>query len=98
MKHSLVIQSYGSTNEYKRAIFSIWSFYAWTNKLTDQVLVILFTDNEEYFRQHLKTLSVKFISLSPDKLKSMRGKIDFVHRVKIAAIEEAFEHTEGNLL
>jgi hypothetical protein len=36
--------------------------------------------------------------LSPEKIKQMRGKIDFLHRMKIAEIEEAFEYTKGNLL
>jgi len=98
MKDSVIIQSYGSEAEYKRAIFSIWSFYAYVKLPIEQTQVILFTDHPDYFSVYLKELPVKYILLTPEKLKNMRGKIDFVHRVKIAAIDESFNYCSGNLL
>jgi hypothetical protein len=38
------------------------------------------------------------VLLTPDKMTAMRGKIDFLHRMKIAMIEEAFQLTSTNIL
>lgn len=98
MKISVVIQSYGSVHEYKRAVFSIISFYAYSSKPKEQTEVVLFTDRPDFFEPFLKELPIKYVHLTHAKIKEMRGSIDFVHRVKIAAIEEAFSLTEGNIL
>jgi hypothetical protein len=95
---NLVIQSYGAENEYKRAVFTIWSFYAQSTIQFESTTVTLFTDNPEYFKPFLQSLPIRYVALTPDKLKRMRGEIDFVHRVKIAAIEEAFDISEQNVL
>lgn len=98
MRISLVLQSYGSLTEYSRAIFSIWSFYAYCSIPKEETIVILFTDSPDYFEPYLKELPIRYIVLTPEKLKQMRGEIDFIHRVKIAAIGEAFEYTADKLL
>ena len=94
---SLVIQSFGRENEYKRAILTILSFYAHSSLPTEQTRVLLFTDQPEYFAEFLRDLPVEFILLTPEKIKSMRGEIDFLHRMKIAVIEEAFALSKGPL-
>jgi len=95
---NLVIQSYGRESEYKRAILAILSFYAHTSLLADHTKVILFTDNPEYFKNYFADLPVAFSLLTPAKIQQMRGKSDFLHRMKIALIEEAFNTTEGPVL
>lgn len=95
---NLVIQSFGGQTEYNRAIFTILSFYTHTTLPINQTNVLLFTDNPEYFKNYLKDLTVTFILLTPEKIKWMRGDIDFLHRMKIALIEEAFSLTSGTLL
>lgn len=92
---TLIVQSFGKENEYNRATLTIFSFFAY-NSIGNRVL--LFTDNQTWFEPYFKDLPVDYINLPAEKIKHMRGKIDFLHRMKIAEIEEAFEHTKGNLL
>ncbi len=92
---TLVLQSFGRESEYKRAIFAIWS--AWTH-LETSIKVILFTDNSLYFKQYFEGQDVTYVNLSAAKIKSMRGEINFLHRMKIALIEEAFEIADTDLL
>jgi hypothetical protein len=98
MVTNLVIQSFGREYEYRRAILTILSFYAHCPLPVEQTRVLLFTDRPEYFSSYLSGLPIDFILLTPEKINDMRGKIDFLHRIKIAVIEEAFKKTEGNII
>lgn len=95
---NLVLQSFGKESEYKRAILTILSYYAYTSLPVEQSKVILFTDQPDYFKPYLDIIPVQYILLTPEKIKQMRGKIDFLHRMKIALIEEAFGLIEGAML
>jgi hypothetical protein len=90
MKVNLVLQSYGNEREYKRAIFTVWSFFVYYQGPRDSANVIVFTDNVAFFQSMLENFPIHYVPLTAEKIKAMRGKIDFVHRVKIAVIEEAF--------
>jgi len=98
VKCTLVVQSYGSANEYSRGIFSIISFFAWSSFELDQVQVILFTDAPSHFKRFLEDLPIVYVRLDKAKINDMRGTIDFVHRVKIIAIQKAFAYTNGDIL
>jgi hypothetical protein len=98
VKFSLVMQSYGAMNEYRRAIFSIWSFYLWTKASADVVPCLIFTDNPDVFEKYCGGLPLKYVLLTAERIGEMRGDIDFVHRVKVEVIKEAFALTEGNIL
>ena len=95
---NLVVQSFGKEYELKRATLAILSFFAHTSIDKMDAQVFLFTDKPEYFKEYLQGLPVKFMLLTPQKVKLMRGKIDFLHRMKIALIEESFLNSEGDLL
>jgi hypothetical protein len=95
---NLVVQSFGRENEYRRATLAILSFIAYIKKPIDETKIFLFTDNPGYFESHLKGLPIYYILLTPEKIRQMRGAIDFLHRMKIALIEEAFSLTNGDLL
>lgn len=92
---ALITQSFAKEIEYRRAVFMIWSFWARCSTFSQ---VILFTDNPEYFRSFFGDQPVKYVVLTPDRIMTMRGKIDFLHRMKIALIEEAFQMMPGNLI
>jgi hypothetical protein len=94
---ALVLQSFGKENEYRRAILTIVSYYAWS-KPEEAQHTILFTDNPTYFKKWLEGFTIHYVLLTPDKIKFMRGDIDFLHRMKIALIEEAFDFTKENML
>lgn len=95
---NLVVQSFGRENEYRRAVLTVLSYYAHTSLSQDKTRVILFTDMPAYFTPYFKGLPVDYVLLTPDKIIQMRGEIDFLHRMKIALIEEAFGMIEGNML
>lgn len=94
----LVLQSFGRENEYKRAILTILSYFAHVPAPFRNSKALLFTDNPAYFEPYFGNLPVEFVLLTPEKIRTMRGKIDFLHRMKIAMIEEAFDRCEGPLL
>lgn len=91
----LVTQSFGNEAEYKRAVFCLASFYA---HCSSKSICYLFTDNPDYFRKYFHDFPIRYFLLTPDKIKRMRGSIDFLHRMKIVLIEESFEQTNDNLL
>jgi len=93
--HLLVTQSFGRENEYRRALFAILSFWAWYSGPAERVKTVLFTDAPDFFRPYLVDLPVDYVLLTPEKIREMRGDIDFLHRMKIALIEEAFERHPG---
>jgi hypothetical protein len=88
LKTVLVTQSFGRENEYRRVLFTILSYVSFTS--TD-CKIVLFTDNPDWFSKPLLGLSVDYVALTPEKVKQMRGEIDFLHRMKIALIEESFQ-------
>lgn len=90
----LVVQSFGKESEYRRALFCILSYLAHSGMRQ----VILFTDNAKYFQTYLPSVELDIVLLTPEKIKAMRGDIDFLHRMKIALLEEAFTKTTGPLL
>jgi hypothetical protein len=94
---ALVVQSFGNEREYRRAILTVVSYYAFTPP-SDAMKTLLFTDRPEYFKNMLNGFPVEFISLTAEKIRQMRGEIDFLHHMKIALIEEAFQKSDDNLL
>jgi hypothetical protein len=95
---NLVLQSFGRESEYRRAVLTVLSYYACTSLNISQTKVLLFTDQPDYFTSFFEQLPVDYILLTPEKVKEMRGRIDFLHRMKIALIDEAFDRAKGNIL
>lgn len=92
MNTVLVTQSFGRENEYRRALFAILSALAFIPSEEQKKLKIaLHTDAPEFFQKHLAPFDVRYFMLDPEKIKRMRGQIDFLHRMKIVLIEETFE-------
>ncbi|MBC6988298.1 hypothetical protein [Hymenobacter sp. BT491] len=91
----LVTQSFGRETEYRRALFAILSFWAWYSGDIKQVRTHLFTDNPDYFKPFLGDIPIDYTLLTPEKIALMRGKIDFIHRMKICLIDETFVKYPG---
>jgi hypothetical protein len=85
----LSIQSFGRANEYRRAALTVLSLFAVVSN-PEEWEVAVFTDQPDWFSDIFSDLPVNYILLSPEKIREMRGKIDFLHRMKIALIEEGF--------
>lgn len=94
---NLVVQSYGRESEYLRAIFAIWSYYAHVSDEFKQCRALVYTDNTDFFKGYFEGLNVQFIALTPSRMKAMKGKHDFLHRMKISIIEETFKRFDGDV-
>ena len=83
-------QSFGRESEYRRAILAVLSFWAWY-KGDEKVVTVIMTDKPDYFRPFFSGIEVDYLLLTTDKIKVMRGDINFIHRMKIALIDEVYQ-------
>lgn len=90
---ALVVQSYGNDREYLRAVFTVLTFLAHSAKR--EHVVLLYTDQPDFFRNYFHGLPVEYITLTDSWMREMRGDIDFLHRVKIGILENAFHRYPG---
>ncbi len=95
---TLVLQSFKADYELRRATLALLSYFAHSTVDIERTSIVLFTDRPDFFQKYLEGLPIQFVELTEQKLQSMRGEIDFLHRIKIAAIEEAYEMAPGNIL
>lgn len=93
----IVTQSFGREEEYRRAIFAIDSFFAF-QPIASKVCVYLFTDNAPYFEPYLSGYNVKYENLTLERIRNMRGRYDFLHRMKICLIEETLLASNEKIL
>lgn len=92
----LVSQSFGRVSEYRRVALAILSYYAYSSEKNTKA--VLFTDNPDWFTPYFEEIPVHFVLLTAEKMSTMRGEIDFLHRMKIALIEEAFQLYNTDIL
>ncbi|MBF9236329.1 hypothetical protein I2I05_02870 [Hymenobacter sp. BT683] len=96
---NLVILTYGSETEYKRGILAVLSYCAWASEAAETGQVLVFTDNAAYFRPFFTGLQVTFRELTPEDIRTYQGPAAFVHRLKVAVIDEVLRrYPEDNLL
>jgi hypothetical protein len=96
--NTLLVQSFGSEKEYRRAVFAVLSFFAQNRDLVQQFRVVICTDSPFFFKAFLKQLPVQFKQLTPQRIEDMKGKSNFLHRIKIILIQEIFAEYGGNVL
>ncbi len=85
-KTAVIYQAFEKEEIYEQCVFSIFSFCA-SNIFSDKT-IFLVTDNKQFFEHNLPDVcAVEFVEVSESDLVRMRGKIDFIHRIKIASIE-----------
>lgn len=88
---NIVLLSYGREADYRMAIFAVLSFWAWYSGRKTDVRIFIYTDNPEYFYPLLSDLAVEYELLSPSKLESMLECMSYIHRRKIAVIDEIYK-------
>jgi hypothetical protein len=94
--HTLVYQAYGKEDLIKQAIFSIISLYSKLPSGAD-LGILIYTDKPNSLQIFSGNKNIKIEEISPDKIKEWRGKIDFVHRVKIEILLDAVKKGCKNL-
>lgn len=88
---NLVYLSYGNDYEYKRAIFSVLSFFTWCSDFRSSVRIIIYTDAPAFFKHYLANEKIEYHLLSPQMLETMSGEHNFLHRRKVFVIGLTFE-------
>lgn len=93
----LVYQAYGLNEVVRQTIFSITSLLKHIDA-KDPLQIWIYTDQKEalsrFFGEHQR---LKYINVTADQIKKWRGKIDFVHRVKIEILQHAGQQFKGSI-
>ena len=97
MQNYLLFQAYGNSAvkyECKYALHNLLQFDFYKH-----VIPVIYTDDEYFFKDELSLFEHVIIErLDSEKIKNWRGKINFVHRVKIEMLIEFMNKHEGNIL
>lgn len=89
---NLVFLSYGAESEFRRAIFSILSFYAWSAASDIQrTRIVVYTDQPHFFQTYLDRPEIEYVVMTPQVMEEMLGGTLFYHRRKIASIDMTFK-------
>jgi hypothetical protein len=100
MKNHLVFQCYGKDVVFHECALALLSLC----RVHDQdalknIQVHIYTDRPEWFdRLRIDGLALHLITMDSATIQSWRGKIDFVHRVKVAMLMDFSQQHEGNIL
>lgn len=97
---NLVFLSYGAETEFRRAIFSILSFYAWSAAGDiERTRIVVYTDQPQFFQTYLDQPNIEYVTMTPEVMEEMLGGTLFYHRRKIASIDMTFKkYPESNVI
>ena len=87
MQMVILFFAHGAKEFLNEVIFAVLSYYQ--HHRVGEHKVVIYTDNEVYLRQWLPE-EVTYVAVDAAKVREWRGAIDFVHRVKIEMIRDAF--------
>ena len=88
---NLVLLSYGNEVEYRRALGAVMSFWAWYSGDKEEIRTVIYTDTPDYFKPLLQNLPAEYIPLTAPILDAMLNGSDYIHRRKIAVIDETYK-------
>lgn len=91
---TVVYQAYGGENIHRQAAFSILALAGALGKDRSSLRVVVCTDRPAFF----EGLGVTVEVLSPATIRAWRGRYDFVHRLKIKALEHCADRYDGDIL
>ncbi len=95
----LLYQAYGKQDIINEAILSILSLVRLVPVLPHGFSIVVYTDNSSAFEKILgHSLPVLYVKINDRQVSEWRGKIDFVHRVKIEILRDFLSMHKGNLL
>ncbi|MCC3158802.1 hypothetical protein LJ737_16275 [Hymenobacter sp. 15J16-1T3B] len=98
---NLVVLSYGSQKEYRRAVLAVLSFFSFYDAQSPlpEVNVIIYTDRSDYFEQFLGDVPVQYVILTPEQQTAMMGTVGYRHRIKAVVVGDTLvQHPADNLL
>lgn len=96
----IVTQCYGDAGVFHECAYALLSFSRlYSADEMSHVQIWIYTDKPEWFRAFKDCwLPLHFRTLDEATLAQWRGKIDFVHRVKIEVLKDATHDKHGNIL
>jgi hypothetical protein len=99
LANNIVIQCYGNREVFLECSFLLLTLSRNLHQNPSPFQVHIYTDNPEWFLSFADCpLPLFFHEINPDILRHWRGKIDFVHRVKIEALLNFCAAYGGNIL
>ncbi len=96
----IVFQCYGNESVFHECAFALLSLSrVYEGGVPAGLEIWIYTDNAAWFQRFKDCpLPLQFRKLEPQTIKAWRGKIDFVHRVKIEVLRDFTENRTGNVL
>ena len=96
----IVTQCYGNEGVFYECAFMLLSLSrVLTTKELERTEIWIYTDNPFWFGSFKECkLPLHYSTLDAHTLKQWRGKIDFVHRIKIEALKHFVQGKDGNVL
>lgn len=85
---TLLFFAHGKKEFLNEVLFAVLSYFQ--HHHIDENQILIYTDQVSFFQGKLPA-SVRYISVKKDTIKRWLGAIDFVHRVKIEVIKDAFK-------
>lgn len=98
-KIKVVYQAYGRKDIVQQVFFSIASLRAQVSAHSPQPLIHIFTDNKATIMEFVgDDKNILVTEFSQEQLQTWRGEIQFVHRVKLEILKQAFVDWDGALV
>jgi hypothetical protein len=98
MMNHIVFQAYGSDSNLQECLFALLSFSAVHPTVPADTILHIYTDRQDWFARQQIGLPLQYHALDQNRLQDWRGKINFVHRVKIALLQDLAQEVQGNIL
>ncbi len=99
MQNIILYQAYGSADNINECRYSLLKFLQIYNLIPPaNVKVVIYSDQPAAFESFAAYIDLYVQQITPEEIQKWRGEFDFVHRVKIEIIRDAFQHFDGNLL
>jgi len=93
----ILFQAYGNQQILAECRFALMQLLQHNDP--NDICLVLYTDNPGYFTKELKAFDNNIIEMvTPALITAWRGKIDFVHRVKVEILQHFFSSHSGSVL
>ena len=98
--YNIVMQAYGQEGILQECLLVLFSFVKNHSKAEQEKFSFhIYTDKREWFAQFPDCpLDLHFYEINEARLKSWRGEINFVHRVKIEVLRDFVKQVKGAIL
>ncbi len=96
----LVFLCYGNERVFRECTYALLSLSRlYQTGLPDNLEIWIYTDNQDWFRSFKENpLPLHYRQADKETIKGWRGKIDFVHRVKVEVLKDFTKDKNGNIL